>query len=388
MADETRPPGDPYYLASAQLLLLPEWTSEGMRTAPPPGGVSTAEAREPKLMARVTRIRRKLQNRFGPYTLRRRRPLRPAPVPPPPPPAPPISSVGVMDIGQGACNMLMNQTPDPVAYFDVGYPLWFFSSSPPNNIIYNNAAYAGPILQNQTNNLEVVLSHWDWDHWRLGWIAQLQNLNWLFPNQNYGPSAGNLVNLIPVGNRAVYGGAAVTQLPNYDLYQCVPPFGAPRSVILNNSGTAMSVKTNLPVADNAWHSIFMMADANFTSLQALAPLYPGVTGITAVHHGSNSDGALGGVPNPVFPYGAQGYIAYSYGIGSNLNHNYGFPVAAAVAQYQNLGWVHEWSTAEGQNLNANPVTRNNRGNIRMGNQTALNGAYNGTAFAQFPHQIQ
>src|ERR1700739_3616953 len=107
MAAETRPPGDPYYLASAQLLLLPEWTSDGMRTAPPPEGVTTAEAREPKLMARVTTIRRSLQNRFGPYTLRRRRAILPAPVPPPPPPAPPISSVGVMDIGQGACKWLM-----------------------------------------------------------------------------------------------------------------------------------------------------------------------------------------------------------------------------------------------------------------------------------------
>jgi hypothetical protein len=385
--------GEAYALQSATLLLLPQWTSRGVDLVPPlsqieigrvdaAGALKSKNAAEPELYGPI-RVNRLIQYRYHPYGQPRRRVV----VPPPPPPMPVVSSVGVMDIGQGSCQMLMNQTPDPIAYFDVGYPLWFFSTSPPADIIYNSPTYAGPILQNQAGNLEVVLSHWDYDHWRLGAIANLQGLRWTYPAQPVGPSATNFINSMVNGNVYPFGTPQMNGPNNaYVIYQCAPAFGASRSVIMNNSGLAMSVETNLPIADPVLHQIYMTGDANFSSM-SIAPVFPGATGITAVHHGSNANGALNQVPNPVVPYALVGNIAYSYGMSSTNSHNYGFPVQAAVNQYNALGWNVELSTVEGANLNAAPPTRVNRGNIRMGTQGALNVAYANTAFYLFPHPM-
>jgi hypothetical protein len=310
--------------------------------------------------------------------------------PPPPPPLPPISSIGVMDVGQGNCNLLIDQNHEPVTYFDTGYPLWFYTASAPADLHAGAVAPSGPIPQNQGGTLEVILSHWDWDHWRLArvWPA-LQALPWTVPQQPIGPSAQNFLN--GLANCQMYGGAApapaINPGPNYTLYTCNPGLAPAPAMILNNTGLALGITTRLPVADVNPHFVLLTGDANFDSLPVGAPPpAPPLTGVTAVHHGSNAHGAADNLPAPAV--GIVGRIAYSYGVMPNGTHPYGFPNALARAKYLAANWGtggNETSTAQGPNIIVGP---NNRGNVRMGDQTALNPAhYGNTAFALYPNAL-
>ena len=410
MADTIYDYGD-YALAGAELLTLPQWTSQGVMSV----AVNSAAVAEAMPAPLVNGQKRKAgpiaNNAYRPRSAKRRKiaPVMPAPppvlpplppaLPPPPPPPPPISGVGVMDVGAGGCQILFDQNIEPVIYFDVGFPLNVFRRSAPPNLWAGAVAPSGPIFQNANGNLEVVLSHWDWDHWRLAHVwPGLNLLPWTYVVQPVGPAAANFIATLAAPN--IYGGAAATPtVGGFTMYQCVPPIGAVPAVLMNNSGIAMGVSTRLPIADLVPHDIILTGDANFDVVPALHPLYPNVSGITAAHHGSNNHGAALNLPNPVAPYAVAGRIAYSYGIKQNAAgawiHCYGFPVPAAVLNYIAAGWgtavvppipILHRSTAEGAALNGpNPPV--GRGNIRMGAQTAVPVAYNNTAFAVYPNPL-
>lgn len=372
-----------------ELLFLPQlWTGPG----PSPTGSSVVLVPpgsgngQVSLKADAVGVKRKrsLGNTYYPVAKKRRvAPPPPPPVVAPPPPAPLTSGVGVMDIGIGNCNMLVDQAGDVIAYYDLGYPLWFFLTSPPLNMRFGNAAYTGPVLQNAAGTLQVVLSHWDWDHWRLGHIAGLNVLPWTVRMIPAGPAALNFFNTIPVANRNVLAGgagAAPVAGPGGSTIYFTNPVGAViPAMIMNNTGLALSVPTNLPLADPIQRQIVLTGDANFNFVPMPPVVAGNITGIVAVHHGSSNHGASGPpLPNPVIPYALTGRIGYSYGISNAGTHAYGFPVAVSVANYQAAGWNNETSTAEGAAINAGGVA--GRGNIRMGAQIPLLAAYNGTAF--------
>lgn len=376
-----------------QLLLLPQlWTGPGpsptgssVILVPPGSGSGKVSFKEqPVGMKRM----RSLDNVYYPVAKRARiddGPPPPVPVIPPlPPPPPPLTSgVGIMDIGIGSCNMLVDQAGDVIAYYDIGYPLWFFLTTPPVNMRFGTVGYTGPITQNAANNLQVVLSHWDWDHWRLGYLAGLHVLPWTVRMVPAGPSALNFFNTIPLANRNVLAGGAgappVAGPGGSTIYFSNPVGAAVPAMIMNNTGLAMSVPTNLPLGDATQRQIVMTGDANFNFVPLPPAVSGNITGIVAVHHGSNTHGASGPpLPTPVIPYALTGRIAYSYGITNAGTHAYGFPVAASVANYQAAGWNNEMSTAEGAAINVGGVA--GRGNIRMGAQVALLPAYNATAF--------
>lgn len=320
----------------------------------------------------------------------KRRRLVPVLAPPPAPPA--FGAIGVMDIGQGGCNLLFDRTLEPIFYYDVGYPLGFFRASLPATMQTANPAFTGPIYQNTAGNLEVILSHWDWDHWRLGAYVSglgqsLGNLPWTFPMQLMSPTAQNFVNNTLVAPVQIAGGAA-PQVVNggvganaftYTIYKAVPPIGAFGGVLINNSGLAVRVSVDLAAGQAS--AVLMTGDCNFDRLPLAARA--GLTGINAVHHGSIAHGASANLPAaPV----AGGYLAYSYGVsGVTGNHSYGFPVPGAILNYQAAAWNAplEVSTAEGPNLNIVPPLPppTPQGNVRLGNQGALPGAYAGTSFA-------
>jgi hypothetical protein len=303
-----------------------------------------------------------------------------------------------MDVGAAGSNLLINQD-QPVHYFDLGFPMNVFKRSTPANIRAGAPAPSGPILQNTAGNLDVFLSHWDWDHWRLAHIWGITVLPWTDVAQPVGPSAANFI--AGLANRLIYGGAASTVAADYVLYQCVPvgAGAATPATVMNNSGLAMGIPTLMPSADPWPHMIVLTGDANFDSVPALHPLYPNVSAIGAAHHGSNANGAAANIPAPVAAYAGAGWIAYSYGVkqlaAGGWFHCYGFPVPAAVAAYTAAGWgtpaappLHA-STAEGVNLNgplpvAPPAVR---GNIRVADPTALNAAYNATAYFAFPNAL-
>ncbi len=380
-----------YYIAAAELLTLPQMVNGQLVTVPVNSGdqmssmaaddasaadAATAAPHPVERGRRKTLVALRADRHFKPFMGKRPK-ITPVPRQVVPPPPPPVSGVGVMDVGQGNCVLLLDQTPDPIAYYDVGYPLWFYVSSLPNNMRFGNAMWAGPITQNQNQALEVVLSHWDWDHWRLGRVAAgLDQLHWTVPNQPIGPVALNFLNRL--NHRTIYGNVPSTVVyPSFTLYKCNPPPNAAPAMLMNNSGIAMQLQTNLPIIDPVPHTVLLTGDANFACLP-IAPVFPDVTGIMAVHHGSNAHGAAAALPAPAG--GGAGRIAYSYGITAGFRHCYGFPAAAAVMAYNTAGWTSPQSTVEGANLNAAPVTLGGRGNVRMGNQAVLH-AYNATAFA-------
>jgi hypothetical protein len=379
------PQGTNYYgryaLTAARLLLVPQMVKGRITLVPP----TPQAVREPGAGVGPIKNADRLRDRYRPYGKSGALAPAPAPAPPPPPPPPPpappppppISAVGVNDIGIGNCNMLIDINMNVQLYYDVGYPLWFFVSSAPNTVRIGMPAYLGPILTNgPPNTLSIILSHWDWDHWRYGRITNLNLLPWYVPNQPLGPVALAFFNTIAVvvHNPMVPTVVALT----HTLYQCAPIGPMPAAALLNNTGLALRTTTLLPIGDPLPHDIVLTGDANRNTLPG-AP-YANATGMVAVHHGSNAHGAGAGLPAPTFPYAAAGgRIAYSYGITGGGGHAYGFPVAAAVAAYNANGWVQQMSTAEGPNINVGPTAH---GNIRMGNQAALNplGPYAGTAF--------
>lgn len=323
----------------------------------------------------------------------------PAPGPgPPPPPPPPVHSIGVMDIGQGNCNLLFEGT-EPLAYFDIGSPLTFYLASSPPAIF--EAAH-GPIRHKAGGGeLRVVLSHWDWDHWRLAAHFQpLQEVPWMIPSQPAGPLAINFREELPEVEEV--GAPAPAEMANpaagapinmpqgaFTVHHCWPPPGSKPAMVMNNSGLAVSVPIRLPILNPAEHKALLTADANFTSLPLLATLpAPPITGITAVHHGSRSHGASVGLVPPAATIAGAGRIAYSSGCFPNGWHPYHFPHPEAVTNYRNAGWTQEFSTAEGNQINVGPPAGPAaRGNIRFGDQTALPAAYAATAFANFPNQL-
>jgi hypothetical protein len=289
-----------------------------------------------------------------------------------------------MAIGQGGFNLFFDRgTLQPAFYFDCGYPLWFFAGTVPPNMNPNNAAYQGPIFQNANANLSVILSHWDWDHWRYGAIPDpnngntLANLAWVVPVMLMGPTAANfLAGLANVVNVPV-GAAPQAFGQGGTLFKLTAPLPAPPAFILNNSGLAIQVPVDLAAMVAA--PVMLTGDGNFNLVPAPAAT---LRVVGAVHHGSNNHGAAANLPAP--PGGVVGKIAYSYGINPVTgNHAYGFPVPAAVLALQGAGWTLERSTAE-VNINAGAIAA---GNVRVGDQNALPGAYGGTAFAANPYQL-
>ena len=334
-------------------------------------------------------MKRAIGNAFQPNNAKRAKV-----VVPPPPPA--HRSVCVMDVGQGNCNLIIDNANEPRFYYDAGFPLWFYKNSAPQNLWAGAAPPpAGPITQNTAGTLHVILSHWDWDHWRLGhvWPA-LQNLMWTVPVQPFGPSATNFYNALnALGNVQVVPWLAPRTQPNgnYTLYLSRPQPGMPAAAAMNNTGLALGIQTQLPFAalPNTYQ-VVITGDANFDSLPPPFPaqLAPNITGITAVHHGSAAHGADQNLPAPTAPYAAAGRIAYSCGINAGTGYRpYGFPNPGAIANYQAANWnaPHEMDTPEGAAIRSPAPWV--RGNIQMGNPAALPGAYNYSAFFTFVHQL-
>jgi hypothetical protein len=309
--------------------------------------------------------------------------LKPAP---PPPPPPPVSGFGVMDVGQGSCVLAYGQNGDPLFYFDIGYPLWFYTRSAPAGLNPNVGPYRGPCL---FQNPPIVLSHWDWDHWRLAKIAHNQVANhpvdiitlpWIFPDQNIGPATAAFRDSL---TNTFQWPANLPSLFVPDIGWIVRCTGAD----INNSGLAILVICRLPSNDVVPHLVVFTGDASFGNVPVQAPMLALTTGITAVHHGADTHGAADNLPNPQVPYNNTARIAYSYGVYQNsqglMVHPYGHPRVAAITAYQAAGFRNEERTGEGD-FWANDGAR---GNIKMGANLAPNCPNNSCAFRVFPKTL-
>lgn len=310
-------------------------------------------------------------------------------------PATPITSVGVMNVGQGSCNLIRDNTGEPVAYYDIGIPLPFYMQSAPNQLKVANPLYQGPIMNNTTGNLVVVLSHWDWDHWRLGRTAGLNTLDWLVPQQPIGPAAIAFWATVPAAQKNVWpvAFAGAIAVGSISVRKCT-------GFTINDSGLAVIVPIALPSAGPLISYMVMTGDASFVNVPLPAIVQASVSSITAVHHGSSAGNALINIPQSLgqslgLPL-AHNNLAYSYGFYINAaglpRHPYGFPTAAAVAAYQAQGWVlnppgpimHTQNTAE-TSPNSNVASY---GNYLVGSNIPYPPApmYAGTYFSAFVKQ--
>ncbi len=277
--------------------------------------------------------------------------------------------IGVMDVGQGSCNLIYDVAGAPLFYVDLGLPMFFHNASrPPVNGAGNiGILNPGPCL---AGNPPVFITHWHWDHyamatWSANWAA-LCNRDWVVSGQPAGPAAnfvigdvnasanGNVI-VIPAGFGHLVGGFVT-------VIQCVPGPGV--AADLNNTGIAVLVRIN----DLYQRVALLSGDAAFQSIPGLAAV-AGLKWMATTHHGSDTN-LIPAPPSPIpAPYAAnQGRLAYSYGINGAAAggaHCYGHPAANAVAAYPPAGWGNALlveSTAEtGPNSGVA-----GRGNILMG----------------------
>ena len=277
--------------------------------------------------------------------------------------------IGVMDVGQGSCNLIYDDQGHTLFYVDVGLPMFFNFASMPSDPAGNVAIInPGPCLGNNPAGPRIlgIVTHFHWDHYYMLGHAQnanqLQNRDWIMPAQNAGPLINgiiNSINLQPNGRVHVFpqGMGVFAALP-VTITQCAA-VGAIAAHDLNNSGIAVTVR----IDDGQMREALLPGDAAY---QCIAGIYgnPNLRWLAATHHGSDRNWQA-----PPAPHQAnQGRLSYSYGINGPVPggvHAYGHPRAMAVANYPpnwgNPGLVQ--STAEtGPNSN-----QPGRGNILMAN---------------------
>jgi hypothetical protein len=282
--------------------------------------------------------------------------------------------IGVMDVGQGSCNLVYDDQGVPQFYVDVGLPNFanFASVPPANGVGLFEIFNPGPCLH---NNPAVILTHYHWDHYAMARMSTnaptLVDRNWIVPPQVPGPaavvflnnilaSANGQLHVFPVGLVGLVGGYV-------NVIQCVPVPGIAMGN-LNNSGLAVvvSMLNLLP------SRTLLPGDAAFQAIPGVGAIV-GLRWMTATHHGSDTDLIpVGPSPIPAPNVANQGRISYSYGINGGVGgvHCYGHPDVPAVAAYQGRGWGvggvgggHVASTAEtGPNSGVA-----GRGNIMMCN---------------------
>lgn len=276
--------------------------------------------------------------------------------------------VGVMDVGQGSCNLVYDDQGQPLLYVDVGLPMFFnFASMPPLDGAGNVAIInPGPCL---AHNPPGIVTHFHWDHYYMMSFshnaAALKNRHWVMPQQNAGPlingiigqinaSANGQVHVFPAG-MGIFPANLVTILP------CVP-VGGIAAHDLNNTGIAVVVR----IDDGLQRDVLLPGDAAFQTFGAIYG-YATLRWMVATHHGSDRNM----VPPPPPDVANQGRLAYSYGINGPAaggQHCYGHPRPAAVMAYPAAGW----GTVAGTTVQSTAETGPNsgvagRGNILMAN---------------------
>jgi len=267
-------------------------------------------------------------------------------------------AVGVMDVGQAACNLVYDRGGNPIFYSDAGLPTHRYQPSVQNNGLIN----PGPCL---VNNPFVVLSHWDLDHclmveYSLN-TAELSNLLWVVPHQRIGAAGNNVLSRLQ--NVHVWPANRINPLQSTNnrikIIKC-------NGDTMNDSGLAVAVNTG-PDGDERW--ALLPGDATFQFIRGVADV--AYDWITAPHHGSNSKLDTNRIPRP--RANNPGRIAYSYGIMTdNVTHCYNHPSQNAIPKYISRGWgtVQNQASATAESGPRSGENPRVRGNIMMCNNIA------------------
>ncbi len=391
-----------YELTQGQCLLAPEVQPDGTAQLVEPAPGTFREFMT--LPDQVKDLLRQLLRRFGSFVAALLQVgSTPPPPPPPPPPAgpgPAVVAIGVMDIGSGSCNLLFTKNAagqlEPLVYLDVGRPYNGFKNTAPDNLDADpNKAHSGPILQNASTSLSVVLTHWDQDHMLLGLTPGLAALPWLAPTQSYGPGTAALVPALKQVKRLCQGFGS-RDFGSYKLLEVCLNRPAKKKKsdkkdpeLQNNSGLVMVVPLWFPIDELQPHQVLLPGDASIGNIVGLPA--GDFTAYTAVHHGARTFKATENLPTPVV---TPGVVAFSYGIRksskpkSNQQHGYNHPTLDAIKANATAGWTRQVATAETKVVDgAKPEFNGKRGNILIGLPLDVAPAYATTAFAVYATKL-
>lgn len=294
-----------------------------------------------------------------------------------------VSAVGIMDVGHGSCNLILDDGMEPLIYFDLGYPQFAYDDTAPRGLVPASEGKKPILERSGATELAVVLSHLDPDHWRLGaaW-KELRALTWIIPNQPRGWVTQNFLNMIP-NLRLFPDGVSHAVFRGVTLHRCSAE-NLPDAALLDSSGLAMRVGLTNTRFDEEPVFFLMTGDAAFTALKDQDDATERLVGINAVHHGSHNRGAAADLPKPYFAEGTEALTAnlvFSYGVNGSDAHAYGLPSDDVLSLYQDGWWGPQGrvqSTAEGDQIGKGGATH--RGNIRFGAEKEMPDTYKDTAF--------
>lgn len=183
------------------------------------------------------------------------------------------AGVAVYDVGQGNCNAVLDPKDMPLLYFDLGGGvLWHEPHFP--------AAMTGLCF---TLDQNIVLSHWDWDHWSMGLRFHLQggtaralSTTWIAPRQKIGTVHASLAaGIVRHGRLLLWPRGAPPSLNSghLTLHKC-------SHAGRNHSGLMLEVANPADTAQR----ILLTGDGRYTAHPALLPDYHSVV---APHHGAD-----------------------------------------------------------------------------------------------------
>lgn len=227
-----------------------------------------------------------------------------------------VDHVAVYDVGQGGANGLVSGG-EVKAYFDFG------------GGVTANAMTFPPALKNFcfcSNDVPLVLSHWDADHWSSeGRDTRAHSKTWIAPRQSgtrtkRGFHHGALIASILRHGRLLIWPASATSLTigQITIWQCT---GTSR----NTSGLAMTVAAS---SSRQADPVLLPADAGYGDMPRRAPT--AFEGIACPHHGGHSRS-----PSvPAAPAAQHARLMYSYG----AKNTHGHALHSTRTAHDRRGW--------------------------------------------------
>lgn len=228
--------------------------------------------------------------------------------------------IRAVDVGQASCN----------AFFVNGHPIGYFDTGAP--IYWNQKSFHGKLCHEPPTSGFVVLSHWDFDHFALGWrVPQLQALTWIAPDQPVGPNALNFQRKL--GNNLRFLTGPVIR-PHFELKPGLS------TNLKDRNGTGYSLSIEL-----GQDKVVLTGDASYSMIDPT--ILNGASRITVPHHGGSSSGLI------PLPKGVAKAVV-SYGKPNSYHH----PDESYLANHAAAGWQIERTAAY-------PPGCGNRGSVQI-----------------------
>ncbi len=236
-----------------------------------------------------------------------------------------LCHVGVVDVGQGSCTGVFDDSGVPGSYVDLG-----------GGCGANGRTWPRELKLCFSSNPLVILTHWDWDHFagafRLGEECgrHARSMQWIAPAQPLGIWGAKLAGLLISAKRLLVWDEDLGQVScgQFAISRC-----RGGSMDRNNSGLVVRVSSSFSGFGDS-PSVLICGDASYSVIprKFLAMLQ----GIVVPHHGGNT---LGTIPRP---FRRSAKAAISFGAGNK----YGHPKQSTIDSLRLAGWHQIATTAD------------------------------------------